>query len=56
MVTTATGSPSIAVLLADVDGTVVTEEKVITPRAIEAVERMRQAGMIFTIRSVLDVR
>ena len=28
MVTTATGSPSIAVLLADVDGTVVTKEKV----------------------------
>ena len=56
MVTTATGSPSIAVLLADVDRTVVTEEKVITPRAIEAVKRMRQAGMIFTIRSVLGVR
>ena len=31
MGTTATSSPSIAVLLADVDGTVVTKEKVITP-------------------------
>ncbi len=51
MVTTATSSPSIAVLLADVDGTVVTKEKVITPRAIEAVKRMRQAGVIFTITS-----
>ena len=51
MVTTATGSPSIAVLLADVDGTVVTKEKVITPRAMEAVKRMREAGVIFTITS-----
>ena len=51
MVTTATSSPSIAVLLADVDGTVVTKEKVITPRAIEAVKRMREAGVIFTITS-----
>ena len=31
-------STSIAVLLADVDGTVVTKEKVITERAIEAVQ------------------
>ena len=51
MVTTATSSPSIAVLLADVDGTVVTKEKVITPKAIEAVKRMREAGVIFTITS-----
>ena len=51
MGTTATSSPSIAVLLADVDGTVVTKEKVITPSAIEAVKRMREAGVIFTITS-----
>lgn len=51
MVTISAGSPSIAVLLADVDGTVVTKEKVITPRAIEAVKRMREAGVIFTITS-----
>jgi hypothetical protein len=42
MATTATGSPSIAVLLADVDGTVVTNEKVIAPRATEAVKRWRK--------------
>ena len=42
MGTTAVGSPSIAVLLADVDGTVVTKEKVITERAIQAVRRMRE--------------
>ncbi len=51
MVTIATGSQAIAVLLADVDGTVVTKEKVLTPRAIEAVKRMREAGVIFTITS-----
>jgi transaldolase len=44
-------SQSIAVLLADVDGTVVTKEKVITDRAIQAVERMREAGVIFTVIS-----
>jgi transaldolase len=45
------GSPSIAALLADVDGTLVTKEKVITPRAIEAVKRLRECGVIFTITS-----
>src|SRR5690242_17907322 len=44
-------SQSIAVLLADVDGTVVTKEKVITERAIQAVQRMREAGIIFTVTS-----
>ena len=44
-------SPSIAVLLADVDGTVVTKEKVITDRALEAVKRLRDAGVIFTVTS-----
>ena len=44
-------SSSIAVLLADVDGTLVTKEKVITDRAAQAVKRMREAGIIFTITS-----
>jgi transaldolase len=44
-------SPSIAVLLADVDGTVVTKEKVITDRTIQAVKRMRETGVIFTVTS-----
>ena len=44
-------SQSIAVLLADVDGTVVTKDKVITDRAIQAVKKMREQGVIFTITS-----
>src|SRR5215831_13549853 len=44
-------SSSIAVLLADVDGTVVTKEKVITERALLAIKRMREAGVIFTLTS-----
>lgn len=44
-------SQSIAVLLADIDGTVVTKEKVITDRAIQAVKRMRESGVIFTVTS-----
>ena len=37
-------SRSIAGLLADVDGPVVTKDKVITERAIQAVKRMRERG------------
>ena len=44
-------STSIAALLADIDGTVVTKEKVITERAIQAVKRMREMGLIFTVTS-----
>ena len=43
--------PSIAVLLADVDGTLVTKEKVITDRAVQAVRRMKEMGIIFTVTS-----
>ena len=41
----------ISVLLADIDGTLVTKDKVITERAIRAVKRMRDAGIIFTVTS-----
>ncbi|MBS1123522.1 MAG: haloacid dehalogenase, partial [Deltaproteobacteria bacterium] len=44
-------SPSISVLLADVDGTVVTKDKVITERALEAVQHLREQGVIFTVTS-----
>jgi transaldolase len=44
-------SRSIAALLADVDGTVVTKDKVITERAIQAVRRLRERGLIFTVTS-----
>ncbi len=42
---------SIMALLADVDGTVVTKDKVITDRARQAVKRMRDLGLIFTVTS-----
>jgi len=38
-------------LIADVDGTLVTRGKALTPRTIEAVERLRAAGIAFTITS-----
>jgi Cof subfamily protein (haloacid dehalogenase superfamily) len=44
------GQP-IAAVLADVDGTLVTKNKVITPRAIEAIERLHQLGVLFAITS-----
>jgi Cof subfamily protein (haloacid dehalogenase superfamily)/HAD superfamily hydrolase (TIGR01509 family) len=42
---------AIKLLIADVDGTLVTRDKVITPRTMEAVERLRAAGVGFTITS-----
>jgi hypothetical protein len=41
----------IAVLLADVDGTLVTEQKVLTERAVAAVRALRQRGIKFAITS-----
>jgi hydroxymethylpyrimidine pyrophosphatase-like HAD family hydrolase len=41
----------IRLVIADVDGTLVTQNKVLTPRAIEAVNRVRDAGIRFTITS-----
>lgn len=42
---------SITALLADVDGTLVTKEKVLTKRAIDAVQRLGQCGVAFFITS-----
>jgi Cof subfamily protein (haloacid dehalogenase superfamily) len=44
-------SGPIAALLADVDGTLVTREKVLTARAIEAVRRLHERGVAFAITS-----
>jgi Cof subfamily protein (haloacid dehalogenase superfamily) len=44
-------APSIRLLLADVDGTLVTNDKVLTPRAIEAVRKLREAGVLFAVTS-----
>jgi Cof subfamily protein (haloacid dehalogenase superfamily) len=41
----------ISLVLADVDGTLVTEEKVLTKRAQAAVQRLREAGIRFAITS-----
>ena len=41
----------ISLLLADVDGTVVTKDKVLTERAVKAVAALRQAGIRFAVTS-----
>jgi Cof subfamily protein (haloacid dehalogenase superfamily) len=41
----------IRLMLADVDGTLVTQEKVLTDRALEAVQLLRNAGIMFAITS-----
>jgi len=42
---------NIRLVVADVDGTLVTQEKVLTARSIEAVNRLREADIAFTITS-----
>jgi Cof subfamily protein (haloacid dehalogenase superfamily) len=42
---------NIRLVIADVDGTLVTHDKVLTPRSIEAVKRLREGGIAFTITS-----
>lgn len=41
----------IAAVLADIDGTLVTKDKVLTARAIDAVRRLRERGIVFTVCS-----
>jgi Cof subfamily protein (haloacid dehalogenase superfamily) len=41
----------IAAVLADVDGTLVTKRKVLTPRALEAIQRLYDRGVLFAITS-----
>jgi Cof subfamily protein (haloacid dehalogenase superfamily) len=43
--------PPIRLFLADVDGTLVTNDKVLTDRAVAAVAKLRQAGILFAITS-----
>ena len=45
------GVQPISAVLADIDGTLVTKEKVLTERAIQAVTRLRDRGIVFTICS-----
>jgi Cof subfamily protein (haloacid dehalogenase superfamily) len=44
-------SDNIRLVIADVDGTLVTQEKVLTQRAIEAVKRLKEAGIAFSVTS-----
>jgi Cof subfamily protein (haloacid dehalogenase superfamily) len=41
----------IAALLTDVDGTLITKEKVLTARTVDAVKRLRDRGVVFCITS-----
>jgi Cof subfamily protein (haloacid dehalogenase superfamily) len=45
------GAPDIRLLLADVDGTLVTKDKLLTDRAVEAVRKLREADILFAITS-----
>jgi Cof subfamily protein (haloacid dehalogenase superfamily) len=47
----AQATPTIAAVLADVDGTLVTKSKVLTPRALQAVEELHERGVLFAITS-----
>ena len=42
---------SIRLVLADVDGTLVTQDKVLTDRAVDAVRKLGEAGIVFAITS-----
>jgi Cof subfamily protein (haloacid dehalogenase superfamily) len=42
---------AVKLLLADVDGTLVTQQKILTDRAIEAVHKLHDAGILFAITS-----
>ena len=41
----------IKLMLADVDGTLVTQEKILTERAVAAVRKLREAGILFAVTS-----
>jgi hypothetical protein len=45
------GNRKISLVLADVDGTLVTEEKILTERACKAVHALQHAGILFAITS-----
>jgi hydroxymethylpyrimidine pyrophosphatase-like HAD family hydrolase len=42
---------TISALLTDVDGTLVTKDKVLTDRALAAIRQLRERGIVFTITS-----
>jgi Cof subfamily protein (haloacid dehalogenase superfamily) len=48
---TGQATQTIVAVLADVDGTLVTKDKVLTPRAIRAVKQLQERGVLFAITS-----
>ena len=48
---TARVSNPIRLVLSDVDGTLVTSEKELTPEAIAAVRQLNEAGILFAVTS-----
>lgn len=46
---TRTNRLPIRLVIADIDGTLVTKEKLLTPRSVEAVQRLNDAGILFGI-------
>ncbi|WP_298210583.1 Cof-type HAD-IIB family hydrolase [Ferrimicrobium sp.] len=44
-------NPAVRLVLADVDGTLVTDDKVLTERAITAVRELHEAGVLFSLTS-----
>ena len=44
-------APSISAVLTDVDGTLVTKDKILTQRALQSVNHLRERGIVFTITS-----
>jgi hypothetical protein len=47
----ASADEPIAAVLADVDGTLITKEKVLTAKTVEAVKRLRERGVVFCVTS-----
>jgi Cof subfamily protein (haloacid dehalogenase superfamily) len=41
--------PRIRLVIADIDGTLVTKQKLLTPRSVQAVERLNEAGILFGV-------
>src|SRR5215475_4813384 len=41
--------PRIRLVIADIDGTLVNKEKLLTPRSVQAVRRLDEAGILFGV-------
>jgi Cof subfamily protein (haloacid dehalogenase superfamily) len=41
--------PRIRLVIADIDGTLITREKLLTPKSVQAVERLKEAGILFGV-------